>query len=269
MSTVYPITRLVYPDNVEDDFHHKSLSAVRFARKSHCPSARNDGPRFVQPRPLFLLLRPSSHSSPLGTFRAIVPSGASKGDYEAVELRDGDPKAYHGNSVQTAVSNVEKTIAPALIAKGFHVATDLEKIDRFMIEMDGTDDKSKLGANAILGVSMACARAGAAAKVCVFVSVVCCNRVVLMLWEGCTALRIYSTALRDAEALYNAVSFFQRVKRGGALGESDGIPGIHDRTRWSRVVDRCHPDGRRGLPGAEESGEGQVWELRRVLLHYP
>ena len=65
----------------------------------------------------------------------------------------------------TAVHNVESIIAPALIEKGFDVAKDLRKIDAFMNEMDGTDDKRKLGANAILGISMACARAGAASKV--------------------------------------------------------------------------------------------------------
>ncbi|KAI9820580.1 MAG: hypothetical protein M1827_004949 [Pycnora praestabilis] len=67
------------------------------------------------------------------TFQAIVPSGASKGDYEAVELRDGDKEAYHGSGVLKAVSNVNNIIAPALIEKGFHVATDLAKIDHFMI----------------------------------------------------------------------------------------------------------------------------------------
>ena len=105
------------------------------------------------------------YSLQLGTFQAIVPSGASTGKYEAVELRDGDKKQYGGIGVQTAVSNIEEIIGPDLISKGFHVGTDLEKIDLFMIEMDGTDDKSNLGANAILGVSMACTRAGAAARV--------------------------------------------------------------------------------------------------------
>ncbi|MCJ1404992.1 hypothetical protein MMC11_008218 [Xylographa trunciseda] len=99
-----------------------------------------------------------------GIFTAIVPSGASKGEYEACELRDGDASIYHGNGVTKAVSNVEHVIGPALIARKFNVGTDLHKIDAFMIELDGTDDKSKLGANAILGVSMACARAAASAK---------------------------------------------------------------------------------------------------------
>ena len=101
----------------------------------------------------------------LGTFRAIVPSGASVGDYEAHELRDGDKGDYGGNSVHQAVTNVEKIIGPALMKRQFDVGTGLADIDRFMIQLDGSKNKTKLGANAMLGVSMACARAGAAAKV--------------------------------------------------------------------------------------------------------
>ncbi|KAI7975923.1 hypothetical protein EIK77_002483, partial [Talaromyces pinophilus] len=96
-------------------------------------------------------------------FTALVPSGASVGAYEAHELRDGDKQAYNGNSVLKAVHNVEQIIGPELIRQKFSVS-DLEKIDQFMIKLDGTKNKEKLGANAILGVSMACARAGAAAK---------------------------------------------------------------------------------------------------------
>lgn len=94
-----------------------------------------------------------------------MPSGASKGDYEAVEIRDNDQEVYDGKSVRNAVANVEEILAPALLGKAFHVATDLDQIDDFMTELDGTDDKSRLGANAILGISMACARAGAAERV--------------------------------------------------------------------------------------------------------
>ncbi|MBR0473747.1 MAG: phosphopyruvate hydratase, partial [Erysipelotrichaceae bacterium] len=90
--------------------------------------------------------------------RAIVPSGASTGEREALELRDGDKSRYLGKGTLKAVANVNEIIAPALI--GFDV-TDQTLIDKTMIEMDGTADKSKLGANAILGVSMACARAAA------------------------------------------------------------------------------------------------------------
>ena len=90
---------------------------------------------------------------------ASVPSGASTGENEAIELRDGDKKRYGGKGVLKAVENVNKVIAPALL--GMH-AHQQGLIDRKMIELDGTENKSKLGANAILGVSMAVARAAAA-----------------------------------------------------------------------------------------------------------
>jgi enolase len=90
--------------------------------------------------------------------RAAVPSGASTGEHEAVELRDGDSERYMGKSVLTAVGNVNLPIADAL--QGMDV-TDQRRIDDIMLELDGTPNKGKLGANAILAVSMACARAGA------------------------------------------------------------------------------------------------------------
>ncbi|MBX9974294.1 phosphopyruvate hydratase [Cytobacillus firmus] len=90
--------------------------------------------------------------------RAMVPSGASTGEYEAVELRDGDKSRYLGKGVQKAVDNVNNLIAEAVI--GLDV-TDQVGIDRTMIALDGTENKGKLGANAILGVSMACAHAAA------------------------------------------------------------------------------------------------------------
>lgn len=101
----------------------------------------------------------------LGTFRGLVPSGASTGIHEALELRDTESAAYGGKGVQQAVSNVTSTIAPALIAKKFNVETQQKDIDVFLCELDGTKGKKRLGANAILGVSMACARAGAASAV--------------------------------------------------------------------------------------------------------
>ena len=91
-----------------------------------------------------------------GSTRAIVPSGASTGVHEAVELRDGDPKRYGGKGVTRAVANVEGEIARRL--KDFDV-TDQKGIDEAMIELDGTSNKSRLGANAILGVSLATAHA--------------------------------------------------------------------------------------------------------------
>lgn len=99
-----------------------------------------------------------------GRFTALVPSGASKGDYEAIELRDGDKSVYEGNGVEQAVDNVRNVLGPALIEKGFDVATQQAEIDRFMCNLDGSEDKGRLGANAILGISMAATRAGAASK---------------------------------------------------------------------------------------------------------
>ncbi len=91
--------------------------------------------------------------------RAAVPSGASTGLLEALELRDQDPDRYKGKGVLKAVANVNDTIAPALLG---YSALDQALIDQRMLEIDGTDNKSNLGANAILGVSMACAHAAAA-----------------------------------------------------------------------------------------------------------
>ncbi len=90
--------------------------------------------------------------------RAAVPSGASTGEYEACELRDGDSSRYGGKGVLTAVRNVKERIAPRII--GVDVAEQVE-IDRLLIDLDGTENKSSLGANAILGVSLACAKAAA------------------------------------------------------------------------------------------------------------
>jgi enolase len=89
---------------------------------------------------------------------AMVPSGASTGAHEAVELRDGDKSRYRGKGVRKAVSNVDDVIAPELMGED---AADQTAIDKLLLELDGTPNKSKLGANAILGVSLACARAAA------------------------------------------------------------------------------------------------------------
>ena len=90
--------------------------------------------------------------------RGMVPSGASTGEYEAVELRDGDKSRYSGKGVQKAVDNVNNIIAEAIL--GYDVREQMA-IDKLMIELDGTPNKGKLGANAILGVSIAVARAAA------------------------------------------------------------------------------------------------------------
>src|SRR5579871_144056 len=91
--------------------------------------------------------------------RASVPSGASTGEHEAVELRDGDKRRYLGKGTLTAARNIEEHIAPVLIGMDAERQTS---IDRQMIALDGTANKEKLGANAILAVSMAAARASAA-----------------------------------------------------------------------------------------------------------
>ena len=91
--------------------------------------------------------------------RAAVPSGASTGQFEAVELRDGDESVYLGKGVLKAVENVEREIGPALAGAD---AGDQAAVDRLLLELDGTPNKARLGANAVLGVSLAVARAAAA-----------------------------------------------------------------------------------------------------------
>ncbi|RIK61771.1 phosphopyruvate hydratase [candidate division KSB1 bacterium] len=93
--------------------------------------------------------------------RAAVPSGASTGEHEAIELRDKEPKRYNGKGVLQAVQNVNEVIAPEIVGLE---ATQQLQIDRAMIALDGTENKSKLGANAILGVSLAAAKAAASAS---------------------------------------------------------------------------------------------------------
>ena len=92
--------------------------------------------------------------------RAAVPSGASTGAHEAVELRDGDPKIYFGKSVLKAVENVNKKIAPAILSNNID-PYDQVTLDNFLISLDGTENKGKMGANALLGVSLATAKAAA------------------------------------------------------------------------------------------------------------
>ncbi|CUM67650.1 uncharacterized protein PRCAT00005351001 [Priceomyces carsonii] len=98
-----------------------------------------------------------------GKFRAIVPSGASTGSLEAIELRDGDKSLWGGKGVTKAVSNVNDIIAPALVKSNLDFK-DQKSVDDFLLKLDGTYNKSKLGANAILGVSLAASKAGAAER---------------------------------------------------------------------------------------------------------
>ncbi len=96
-----------------------------------------------------------------GTFRAMVPSGASAGKHEALELRDGDKNRYLGKGTLTAIENIKKKIAPKIIGLD---CLALETIDNVMIKLDGTENKDKFGANAILPISIAVTKAGAGAK---------------------------------------------------------------------------------------------------------
>lgn len=98
-----------------------------------------------------------------GLFRAIVPSGASTGVHEALELRDGDKSKWLGKGVTKAVANVNNIIAPAFVKEKLDI-TNQPKVDEFLNSLDGTPNKSKLGANAVLGVSLAAAKAAAAEK---------------------------------------------------------------------------------------------------------
>jgi len=98
-----------------------------------------------------------------GIFRAAVPSGASTGIYEALELRDKDKSKWHGKGVTKAVSNINNVLAPELVKAGLDPVEQVA-IDTMMLKIDGTENKNNLGANAILGVSMAVCKAGAAHK---------------------------------------------------------------------------------------------------------
>ncbi|KAJ1991779.1 phosphopyruvate hydratase [Dimargaris cristalligena] len=102
-------------------------------------------------------------TTPKGVFRNAVPSGASTGVHEALELRDGIKAEYMGKGVLQAVKNVNEIIAPALIKANLDV-TQQTVVDQFLLDLDGTPNKAKLGANAILGVSLAVCSAGAAHK---------------------------------------------------------------------------------------------------------
>ena len=96
-----------------------------------------------------------------GIFRALTPSGASAGSHEALELRDGDTHRFLGKGTLKAVKNVNSEIAPKILGMDCRMQ---ETIDKILLKIDGTDNKSKLGANAILPVSIALTKAGAAAK---------------------------------------------------------------------------------------------------------
>ena len=137
--------------------------------------------------------------------RAAVPSGASTGIYEACELRDGDKGRYQGKGVVTAVNNVNTEIAEALIGTN---VLDQVAIDKMLIDLDGTPNKSRLGANAILGASLACAKAAAEST-------------------GCLPVQLHRRDQRqDAACAHD-----EHPKRRCPCHQQRGDPGIYDHAR--------------------------------------
>ena len=161
--------------------------------------------------------------------RAIVPSGASTGEHEAVELRDGDKSHYQGKGVLQAVANVETVIAPEL--EGMDAANQ-RLIDQSMIALDGSPNKGKLGANAILAVSMATARAVA-------------QTLEIPLYRYLGGVNASVSAHADA----------QRVERRRACRLERRLSGIHDHAGGRGALQRSVALGRRDLPHAEERAQ--------------
>ena len=120
----------------------------------------------LTPEETLLLKRRLTESGAFG--RAMVPSGASTGEREALELRDGDKGRFMGKGVTQAVKNVNEIIAPAVIGKS---CLDQVAIDKLMLKLDGTPFKKNLGANATLGVSMACALAPLTSAECLYTNI--------------------------------------------------------------------------------------------------
>ncbi len=175
--------------------------------------------------------------------RAAVPSGASTGAHEAVELRDGDKKRYLGKGVKKAVGAVTGEIFDAL---GGMDAEQQVQIDEAMIALDGTPNKSRLGANAILGVSLAVAKAAAQA-----------NGLPLYRYVG-------GTSARHAAGADDEHHQWRRARR-----QSDRLPGIHDHAGRRQDLRRRPAHRRRGVPDAEgrtEEGRPQHQCRRRRRL---
>ena len=160
------------------------------------------------------------------TGTAAVPSGASTGEREAVELRDGDPKRFAGKGVSRAVANVNTVLAPALIG----MAADQDAVDAKMIALDGTDNKGKLGANALLAVSLATARAAAAAS----------------------GTPLYRSLGGDAATLL-PVPLMNVINGGKHADNNLDFQEFMIVPHGAAVVRGGHPSGRRGVPRAQEA----------------
>ncbi len=158
--------------------------------------------------------------------RAAVPSGASTGAHEAVELRDNDPARFGGRGVQTAIGNIEGEILDAI---GGMDPTEQVKIDNIMIDLDGTANKSRLGANAILAVSLATAKAAATDL----------------------GIPLYRHVGRRVRANTAGADDEHRQWRR-ACGQSDRHPGVHDPADRRGHRGGCNPHGLGSLRGVEE-----------------
>ena len=154
---------------------------------------------------------------------AMVPSGASTGAYEALELRDGDTSRYNGKGVLKAVSNIESVIGPAL--KGVS-PFDQSDADRRLLELDGTPDKSNLGANAILAVSMAVAHAAASSQ----------------------RAPLYR-CLADRDSYSLPVPHVQHTQRRKTRSQLHRYPGVHGGAGGGRHIPGGDEGRRRDLPG--------------------
>ena len=158
---------------------------------------------------------------------AIVPSGASTGAHEAVELRDGDRERYGGKGVLNAVRHVNESLRPELIGID---PVDQVSVDRLLIALDGTDNKSKLGANALLGVSLAVAHAAAESL-----------GLPLYRYLGGAGARTLPGAARE------------HPERREARGGLDRLPGVHDRAARCPVLPRGTALGGRDVPRARRA----------------
>ena len=150
------------------------------------------------------------------------------GQHEACELRDGDKSKWGGKGVTKAVSNVNSVIAPAIIKENIDVK-DQSKVDEFLNKLDGSTNKTNLGANAILGVSLAVAKAGAAEKVSrqsLWPQSLLTNH-----FAGCSTLCPHLRSCRHEEALRPPCSFHERPERRFTRRWSFGLPRVHDCAR--------------------------------------
>ena len=168
--------------------------------------------------------------------RAIVPSGASTGAFEAVELRDGDESRYLGKGVLQAVSNVNDIIADEIIGMN---PFDQPALDKLLDELDGTPNKGKLGANAILGVSLAVARAAAESL-------------------GLPIFPVHRRRKRQSSSCSDDEYF----KRRKACGQQRGYPGIHGYAGRRKELPGSSQNVRGNLPQSENGSQVQGYEYR-------